>query len=117
MSPNTRPNNKDKHPGIVDLSPPRRTQAHKRADDEKTPEEKQAQEEARQAGIRHLAEVEKRTMQKLKSLMGPGPGPRAVSQKGPGGLVTASSTSASSTPSSTATLVRKGKHIIQPVIQ
>jgi hypothetical protein len=74
----TRPNNKNKHPGIVDLSPQRRTPAQKRADDEKTAEEKQAQEDARKVGIRHLAEVEERTMQRLKAMMASGPGPRVV---------------------------------------
>jgi hypothetical protein len=73
----TRANNKDKHPGVVDLSPQRRTHTQKRADDEKAVEEKQAKEDARKAGIRQLANVEERAMQKLKALMAPGSGPRA----------------------------------------
>lgn len=80
---------------MVDLSPQRRTQAHKRVDDELSAEEKQAREEARSAGIRHLAEVEGRTTQKLKTVMAPGPGPRTGGKKVPGGSVTASSTTAS----------------------
>ncbi|KAN0129925.1 hypothetical protein V8E53_012251 [Lactarius tabidus] len=55
MSPNTRPSNKDKHPGIVDLSPQRHTHAQKKADDEKSEEDKLAREADRQAGIQHLA--------------------------------------------------------------
>jgi hypothetical protein len=58
MSPNTRPSNKDKHPGIVDLSPQRHTHAQKKADDEKSEEDKLAREADRQAGIQHLANVE-----------------------------------------------------------
>lgn len=78
--PNTRPNNKDKHPGMVDLSPPRRTQTHKRVENERSTEEKLASEEARQTGIRHLAQVEERTSKTHKALMA-GSGPRAVPQK------------------------------------
>jgi hypothetical protein len=50
--PNTQPNNKDKHPGVIDLSPQRCTPAHKRVDDEKAAEEKQAREDVYKAGIR-----------------------------------------------------------------
>jgi hypothetical protein len=85
MSPNTRPNNKDKHPRRVDLSPQRRTQTQKRSDDAKSAEEKQAQEEVRQAGIRQLAEVEERTTQRLRALLASGAGPRAVDKKAPKG--------------------------------
>ena len=76
---NTRPKNRDQHPGIVDLSPQRRTQAHKRVDDERSAEDKQAREEARKAGIRRLAEVEERNAEKLKMMAtGPKPRPRMV---------------------------------------
>jgi hypothetical protein len=75
MSLNTRAENKNKHPGVVDLSPQRRTHAQKRADDKKSEEEKQAREAVRQAGIQHLAKVEEQTAQKMKMLMGPGPKP------------------------------------------
>ncbi|KAI9438746.1 hypothetical protein H4582DRAFT_2076372 [Lactarius indigo] len=77
---NTRPSNKNKHPGVVDLSPQRRTHGQKKADEEKTAEEKQAREETRKAGIRRLAEVEERDKQTLNTLMGPGPGPRATNK-------------------------------------
>ncbi|KAH9046393.1 hypothetical protein EDB83DRAFT_2317717 [Lactarius deliciosus] len=73
----TRAANKDKHPGVVDLSPQRRTHEQKKANDEKAAEDKQAREEARKAGIRKLAGVEERGRQKLNTLMGPGPRPRA----------------------------------------
>lgn len=73
---NTRPNNRDKHPGVVDLSPQRRTHVQKSADDGKSAEDKQAREEARKASIRHLAEVEERTMQRFDALMAQGSGPR-----------------------------------------
>ena len=92
--PNTRPNNKDKHPGRVDLSPQRRTQSQKRADDEKSMEEKQAREEHHKAGVRQIAEVEERTTQRLKALMAQGAGPRLVDKRVHGGSVTASSTAA-----------------------
>jgi len=49
--PNTHLNNRDKHPGVVDLSPQRCTQSQKRADNEKTKEEKQAGEEVHKAWI------------------------------------------------------------------
>lgn len=75
---NTRASNKDKHPGEVDLSPQRRTNAPKKASDNISAEERQAQEESRKAVIRRLAEVEARSTQKQKTLMGPGPGPRTV---------------------------------------
>lgn len=39
---NTRPNNRDKHPGVVDLSPQRRTHVQKSTDDGKSAEDKQA---------------------------------------------------------------------------
>jgi hypothetical protein len=90
MSPTTRPNNKDKHPGYVDRSPPRRAPAQKKANDEKSPEDKQAQEESRKAGIRHLAEVEECSNQKLKTLMALGPKPRPR-------IVTSASQTATST--------------------
>ena len=73
---NTRPNNRDKHPGVVDLSPQRCTHVQKSADDGKSAEDKQAREEARKASIRHLAEVEERTMQRFDALMAQGSGPR-----------------------------------------
>jgi hypothetical protein len=76
----TRTNNKDKHPGIVDLSPQRRTHTQKKADDEKAAEDKEAREGAHRAGVRQLAEVERRAMQKLKALMTPGTRPRASGQ-------------------------------------
>ena len=72
---NTCADNKDKHPGVIDLSPQRCTQAQKRANDEKSEEEKQARDAVHQAGIHHMAEVEERTAQKMKTLMGPGPKP------------------------------------------
>ncbi len=92
--PNTRPNNKDKHPGRVDLSPQRRTQSQKRADDEKSMEEKQAREEHHKAGVRQIAEVEECTTQRLKALMAQGAGPQLVDKRVHGGSVTASSTAA-----------------------
>ncbi|KAI9432031.1 hypothetical protein H4582DRAFT_2062213 [Lactarius indigo] len=70
----------NKHPGVVDLSPQRRTHGQKKADEEKTAEEKQAREETRKAGIRRLAEVEEHDKQTLNTLMGPGPGPRAMNK-------------------------------------
>ncbi|KAH9083317.1 hypothetical protein EDB83DRAFT_2309328 [Lactarius deliciosus] len=73
----TRAANKDKHPGVVDLSPKRRTHEQKKADDEKAEEDKQAREETRKAGIRKVAAVEERNRQRLNTLMGPGPGPRS----------------------------------------
>ncbi|KAN0130534.1 hypothetical protein V8E53_009217 [Lactarius tabidus] len=75
--PITRPDNKNKRPGLVDLSPQRRTHAQKRADDEKFTEDKQAREDIRREGIRRIAEVEERTAQKMKSLGAAGPKPRA----------------------------------------
>jgi hypothetical protein len=75
--PITRPDNKNKHPGLVDLSPQRRTHAQKRADDEKFTEDKQAREDIFREGIRCIAEVEERTAQKMKSLGVAGPKPRA----------------------------------------
>ena len=86
---NTRPNNKDKHPGIVDLSPQRRTPVQKKADDAKAMEEKQAREDTHKAGVRQLANVEQRAMQKLKALMTPGPGPRLSETTTRGELATA----------------------------
>jgi hypothetical protein len=81
MSPlTTRPNNKNKHPGIVDLSPQRRTHTQKRADDETAAEEKQAKRDAHKAGIRRLAAAEEHAMQKMKAVMGPELGPRASGQ-------------------------------------
>jgi hypothetical protein len=71
---NTRPSNKDKHPGLPDLSPQRRSPAQKRADDKRAAEEKQAKEDAQKQGIRRLAEAEECAMQKTK--MRPGPRPR-----------------------------------------
>jgi hypothetical protein len=92
----TRANNKDKHPGVVDLSPQRRTQTKKRVDDERTVEEKQFREEARKATIRRLAEIEQQSTQKVKALMAPGSGPRGVGQKvHGGGPMTAPSTASS----------------------
>ena len=73
--------NKDKHPGIVDLSPQRRTQAQKKADDEKTMEEKQAQQTAHKAGIHQLAKVEEHTTEKLRVILALGPGPQVVVNK------------------------------------
>ncbi|KAI9431350.1 hypothetical protein H4582DRAFT_2085196 [Lactarius indigo] len=77
---NSRPSNKNKHPGVVDLSLQRCTHGQKKADEEKTAEEKQAREETQKAGIRQLAEVEERDKQTLNTLMGPGPGPRATNK-------------------------------------
>ncbi|KAH9016476.1 hypothetical protein EDB84DRAFT_1443109 [Lactarius hengduanensis] len=79
---NTRAGNKDKHPGRVDLGPPRRTPDQKRTDDRRIAEEKEAREDHRKAGVRQLAEVEQRDMQRVNTLMGPGPGPQAKG-KGP----------------------------------
>ncbi|KAH9020127.1 hypothetical protein EDB85DRAFT_1896313 [Lactarius pseudohatsudake] len=72
----TRATNKDKHPGVVDLGPQRRTHEQKKADNEKTAEDKQAREETRKAGIRKLTGVEERDRQRLNTLMGPSPRPR-----------------------------------------
>jgi hypothetical protein len=65
---NTHPNNKDKHPGMVDLSPQRRTQTQRKVENEISAEDKQAREEARKAGICHLAEAEQRNAEKMESL-------------------------------------------------
>ena len=97
MSPNTRPENKNKRPGIVDLSPQRRKSTYKKPADEKSTEDQQT-EESRLAGIRHVADIEERNREKLKHLMAPGPKPRPR-------IVTAASNTASSTS------VGKGKHI------
>ncbi|KAH9023451.1 hypothetical protein EDB85DRAFT_1894781 [Lactarius pseudohatsudake] len=78
----TRTGNKDKHPGRVDLGPPRRTPDQKRTDDRRIAEEKEAREDHRKVGVRQLAEVEQRDMQRVNTLMGPGPGPQAK-DKGP----------------------------------
>jgi hypothetical protein len=85
-------NNKDKHPGVVDLSPQRRTHTQKKADDERAAEEKQAREVARMATIRHLADIEQHTIKKFKSLMAPGSGPRGVGKAQGGGPTTVPST-------------------------
>ncbi|KAI9436910.1 hypothetical protein H4582DRAFT_2058382 [Lactarius indigo] len=77
---NTRPSNKNKHPGVVDLSLQRCTHGQKKANEEKTVEEKQAREETQKAGICRLAEVEEHDRQTLNTLMGPGPGPRAMNK-------------------------------------
>jgi hypothetical protein len=79
--PNTRPKNKDMHPGIVDLSPQRRMHAQKKANDDRSTEERQAREEAHKLSIRHLAEVEERTTQRHNMVMAPGSGPRTLTQK------------------------------------
>ena len=67
---NTHPNNKNKHPGIVDLSPQRRTPIQKKADNTKAMEEKQAREGTHKAGVRQLANVEQCAMQKLNVTIG-----------------------------------------------
>jgi hypothetical protein len=80
---NLRAANKAKHPGLVDLSPPRRTHNQKRANDERAGEDKQAREEAHANGICRIAEVENRTAQKLVELMKPDGGPRTVGSRVP----------------------------------
>ncbi|KAF8267185.1 hypothetical protein EI94DRAFT_1701211 [Lactarius quietus] len=71
---NTCASNKDKHPGMVDMSPPRHAPApsRKKVIDEQTPEDKLAREESCMAGIGKLAEIEEHNAQKLKTLMAPG---------------------------------------------
>jgi hypothetical protein len=84
MRPNTRPTNKDKHPGRVDSSPgPRRSQLQKKADDGNSAEERQAREDTRKAGIRHLAEVEERTTIRLRAMLAAGAAPRGVDSEPP----------------------------------
>lgn len=97
MSLNTRPENKNKWPSIVDLSPQRCKLTYKKPADEKSTEDQQT-EESHLAGIHHVSDVEERNREKLKHLMAPGPKPRPR-------IVTAASNTASSTS------VGKGKHI------
>jgi hypothetical protein len=54
---NTRPNNKDKHPGMVDLSLQRRTQTQRKVENKISAEDKQAREEARKAGVKILVGI------------------------------------------------------------
>jgi hypothetical protein len=63
--PITRPDNKNKHPRLVDLSPQRHTHAQKRADDEKFTEDKQAREDICREGIGCISKVEERTAQNI----------------------------------------------------
>jgi hypothetical protein len=74
---NTCPNNKDKHPGMVDLSLQRRTQTQRRVENELSAEDKEAREEARKAGILCLGKAEQRSTEKMKSLMAIGSRPKA----------------------------------------
>lgn len=87
----TRPANKDKHPGEVDVSPQRRTTTQKRVADNVSAEERQVREETRKNTIRQLAEVEECTSQRLKALMAQGPGPR-IDPKDHGRSTTAAKT-------------------------
>jgi hypothetical protein len=71
----THASNKDKHPGIVDVSPTRCAPVCKKVDNQESAEEKQAREEAHRAGICHIAKVEECNAEKLKALMASGPKP------------------------------------------